>query len=257
MPCERGACRAMDAPSADYSRRIGMGDRYVKLTNQVAEIVVRELPSKLIVFLAYSATALPPPTTRLHPNILPVITTSNPALPTTNAFEAWDRWMRTGARHMGLYLHHMCVQRYWIGEQLRTAPVRSDADAPRVVEDARRIFALSRNIRDHVMSVLEKPPVDAYRLFRDLLPAPAHYERLKSGDPPPESPVAIDAGIRAVTEFLREQLGPDRAAAWWQGVRQAERVPYLFGAFDAARMHARMLLGGRLLHREVPVIGGG
>jgi hypothetical protein len=97
--CTCAGCRAMDAPGADYSRRTGMSDRYVKFTNQVAEKVAREFPSKMIVFLAYSATRQPPTTVQLHPNILPVLTVSS-------TFDAWDQWMPSGARRMGLYLHH-------------------------------------------------------------------------------------------------------------------------------------------------------
>lgn len=92
-------CREMDAPGTDYARRTGMTDRYVTFTNQVAKLVAEELPTKLIVFLAYGAAREPPVGVSLHPNILPVLTVDS-------AFEAWDRWMETGARHMGLYLHH-------------------------------------------------------------------------------------------------------------------------------------------------------
>ena len=399
--CECARCRAMDAPGADYSRRIGMSDRYVRLTNHVAQIVGREFPSKFLVFLAYSATALPPKAAPLHRNILPVITTINPGLPTTNAFEAWDQWMKTGARHMGLYLHHngnamfilpkmdvrqsarriryavasgrarvfyqeridpwpvvgavtyvtaellwdprqdvdallneyyaglfgpaakamsefyaeieagyerwlkeegaphrfgrdvtsfqharqpeqfrvlspsgaarasaalaraartkgldarmaerlqvvkaafrlqeLCVQRYWTGHRLNTAPVRSEDDARRAVEDARRIVALSHNIGDHVTHVLERPPVDAYRLFRRLLPRPACYAGLRSGEIPQASRIAIDAGIRDATDFLCGRLGPDGAVAWWRVVRQKERTPFLIAAFGAAMVRA-------------------
>lgn len=97
--CTCPYCRAMDAPGADYARRTGMSDRYVTFTNRVAKLVAEEFPKKIIVFLAYSATREPPVAVNLHPNILPVLTVDS-------AFAAWDRWMKTGARHMGLYLHH-------------------------------------------------------------------------------------------------------------------------------------------------------
>jgi len=98
--CTCEACRAMDAPNADYSQRIGMSDRYVKLTNQVCERLRREFPSKLIVYLAYATARTPPTTVVPDPKLLPVLTVPG------NAFEAWDQWMRTGVRHMGLYVHH-------------------------------------------------------------------------------------------------------------------------------------------------------
>lgn len=98
--CACAACRAMDAPGTDYSRQTGMSDRYVKLSNRVCEIVGREFPSKWIVYLAYAAGRSAPVTVKPHPMLLPVLTSQG------NMFAQWDQWMKTGARHMGLYLHH-------------------------------------------------------------------------------------------------------------------------------------------------------
>ena len=98
--CMCEGCRAMDAPGTDYSRRTGMSDRYVKLTNQVCETVWREYPSKIIVYLAYSAARPAPKTVELHPAIMPMLTTPG------NFFAACDEWMRAGAQRMGLYAHH-------------------------------------------------------------------------------------------------------------------------------------------------------
>jgi len=98
--CMCEGCRAMDAPGTDYSQRVGMSDRYVKLTNQVCKTVWREFPSKIIVYLAYSAARPAPKTVQLHPAIMPVLTTPG------NFFAAWDEWMRAGAQRMGIYAHH-------------------------------------------------------------------------------------------------------------------------------------------------------
>ena len=98
--CTCPACRAMDAPGADYSRRTGTAERYVKLSNQVCEIVGREFPTKWIVYLAYASAQPPPTTVKPHPRLLPVLTSGG------NMFEQWDQWMKTGARQMGLYVHH-------------------------------------------------------------------------------------------------------------------------------------------------------
>lgn len=98
--CTCPACRALDAPGADYSQRLGMSDRYVKLSNQVCQAVRQEFPSKLLVYLAYGAARSVPSTASPDPMLLPVLTTPD------NAFAAWDAWMKTGVRHMGLYVHH-------------------------------------------------------------------------------------------------------------------------------------------------------
>jgi len=396
--CMCAACRAMDDPDADYSLRIGLCDRYTKLTNQVCDIVGREFPDKAIVFLAYSAACKPPRTVKLHPVVMPVLTVPG------STFTAWDAWMKTGARRMGVYLHHdddmffilpkldvrqtvrriryavgsgrarlfymemfphwpfdgavpyvtaellwdprqkveplleafcadlfgpaaepmrtfygtieadyerwvraegephwfgpdlgsmrysrspeqfrvltpdaaasaaaaltqaaaaaqsdaraterirvvslmfrlqeLGVQHYWTAKGLREGAVRSEADARRTVAEARRLVALGRAMHDYVCNVLEQPPADAYRLFKrpPRMRQNSLYERIRSGKPDPETGVAVTAGANAVTEFLRQSLGPEQAAAWWRSVRQAEQEPLLVAAFENAELRAR------------------
>ena len=98
--CTCANCQAMDAPRTDYSRMIGMGDRYVKFTNRICERVAREHPAKWLVYLAYAAGQHAPSTVKPHRQLLPVLTMPG------NMFTAWDAWMKTGVEHMGLYLHH-------------------------------------------------------------------------------------------------------------------------------------------------------
>ncbi|HRU06065.1 MAG TPA: DUF4838 domain-containing protein, partial [Candidatus Brocadiia bacterium] len=98
--CDCPACRAMDAPGADYSSKTGMSDRYVKLTNIVCDTVTREFPDKVIVYLAYAAAQSAPKTVKPHFALLPVLTSPG------NFFAAWDEWRNTGAEVMGIYAHH-------------------------------------------------------------------------------------------------------------------------------------------------------
>ncbi len=98
--CTCAACRAMDPPGADLINRIGLCDRYIKLDNAVAEMVAARFPDRILAFLAYGSMREPPTTVSLHPMLMPVLCVGG------NAFEMWDRWMTTGARHMGIYLYH-------------------------------------------------------------------------------------------------------------------------------------------------------
>ncbi len=98
--CTCEACRAMDPPGADIANRIGLCDRYVKFDNRVAEIVADHFPDRILAFLAYGSMREPPTTVGLHPMLMPVLCSGR------NAFEMWDRWMATGAEHMGIYLYH-------------------------------------------------------------------------------------------------------------------------------------------------------
>ena len=98
--CTCEACRAMDAPGADPLNRIGLCDRYVKLSNAIAEKVAEQFPSRLLGFIAYGSMREPPTTVQLHPMLLPVLCVGG------NAFEMWDKWQATGAKHMGIYLYH-------------------------------------------------------------------------------------------------------------------------------------------------------
>jgi len=96
--CEK--CRAMDTPGADLENRKGLCDRYVKFDNRVCDLLRREFPGKLVAFIAYGSMREPPTTVRLHPMLLPVLCVGG------NTFEMWDKWMATGARHMGVYFYH-------------------------------------------------------------------------------------------------------------------------------------------------------
>ncbi|MGD9497418.1 MAG: DUF4838 domain-containing protein [Armatimonadota bacterium] len=98
--CTCEACRAMDPPGADPINRIGLCDRYVKLDNAVAELVAERFPDRILAFLAYGSMREPPTTVSLHPMLMPVLCVGG------NAFEMWDKWMATGAQHMGIYLYH-------------------------------------------------------------------------------------------------------------------------------------------------------
>ncbi|MBM4085301.1 MAG: DUF4838 domain-containing protein, partial [Planctomycetes bacterium] len=393
--CMCEGCRAMDAPNADYSRQIGMSDRYVKLTIQVCERVRREFPSKLVVYLAYAAGRLPPKTVAPDPMLLPVLTTPG------NAFEAWDQWMKTGVRHLGLYVHHddlffilpkfdlrqaakriryvvasgrmrvfymemhtswpfndivpyviaellwdprqdvdamlneyytsfygpagepmrafhraleggyerwlqeegephwfgkdissirhgrsweqfrvltpeeaarasaaltqaaaaaktdakaaerihivrlmfglqeLAVRRYWTAHRLKDGPANTEADARRIVDDARGVLALGREMSDYIQNTLEKPPVNALALFRQSPRKLDMYAEMKSGQPPPEVLAAIGTGVDAAVECLRKNLGPEKAAAWWRNAQQAEKEQSLQATFEAAEMRSK------------------
>jgi hypothetical protein len=96
--CEK--CRAMDAPGADVIRRIGLCDRYVKFDNQVAELVSKEFPDRILAFIAYGSMSSPPKTVKLHPMLMPSLCIFG------NAFRAWDEWQKMATGHMGVYFYH-------------------------------------------------------------------------------------------------------------------------------------------------------
>ncbi len=98
--CTCAGCRALDEPADPATGRTGESARYVRLSNQIAERVAAEFPDKWLVYLAYGAARQAPRTLRPHQRLLPVLTTMG------NSFQAWDEWSATGARHMGLYVHH-------------------------------------------------------------------------------------------------------------------------------------------------------
>ena len=98
--CECEQCRAMDAPHADMANRIGLCDRYIKFNNKVCEYVSQKYPHKIIAFIAYGSTRLPPTTVKLHPMLMPVVTILH------QYFTQWDSWLKQGASHMGVYLYH-------------------------------------------------------------------------------------------------------------------------------------------------------
>ena len=98
--CECDQCRAMDAPHADMANRVGLCDRYIKFNNKVCELVARKYPHKIVAFIAYGSTRLPPTTVKPHPMLMPVVTIGR------NFFDQWDGWLQQGTGQMGFYLYH-------------------------------------------------------------------------------------------------------------------------------------------------------
>lgn len=391
--CTCANCRALDAPGTDYSRGIGMSNRYVLLSNQVCEMVSREFPDKWIVYLAYAAASRAPVRIKPHPMLLPVLTTPN-------TFERWDEWVKAGADHLGHYVHHndtfailpkmdvrqnarrvlyavgsgkartyymeahtqwpfgdvvpyvtsellwdprldvdelldryftefygdasgpmrgyygvlqqgyerwlaeagtphwfgrdvssshqnrtleqfrvlspqeadragaalqaaarqavndpavseriqiiaaaftlqeLALEQAWAAFRLRDDEPRTEQDARRAIEDARLVYEHSRRARRHIENVLEQPPFDHFKLFRSSTRPLDRYEQLKSGTPGPEIRSAVSTGFYRAEEFLLDELGSERAGAWWRACRRAEDAPALTAALEAAERRA-------------------
>lgn len=99
--CMCADCQALDAPPEGTRRSRGMSDRYMRLTNKVCERLAEAgYADKWLVYLAYAAAREAPRTVKPHPMVLPVLTVPG------NTFQAWDDWLATGVRHLGLYVHH-------------------------------------------------------------------------------------------------------------------------------------------------------
>ncbi len=99
--CMCEGCRALDAPPTAAFPQPRLGDRYVKLTNRVAEqLAAAGLSNRWLVYLAYASARPAPRTVRPHPQVLPVLTSPG------NTFRMVDEWLETGVRHLGLYVHH-------------------------------------------------------------------------------------------------------------------------------------------------------
>lgn len=387
--CTCDKCRALDDPQTDYSRGIGMSDRYVYFTNRICEIVGREFPDKFIVYLAYASASAAPQAVKPHSRLLPVTTTAS-------TFDRWDEWVASSAEHLGVYSHHLgtfallpkmdvhqqakrlryvigsgkartyymeChtqwpysdivpyitaeltwdprtdvdalldeyfakfyrsaerpmrdyygvltegyerwlaehgrphwfgpdissyynnklldqfkvlspeeaaramqaldravkaaegdsivsqrvgivraafglqkigIERGWAAFRLRDTEPQSEAEAQARVNDVRLVYERSRDARNYIENVLEKPPFDEWLLFRNMSKKLAMYAELKSGEPGSEIRSIVSLGLSSVERFLRNKLGGTKAAAWWQRQAEHETVPALKDAFGFA-----------------------
>jgi hypothetical protein len=135
-------------------------------------------------------------------------------------------------------LQDLAVQWAWAAFRLLESDVGSLADAERVVEDARQIYRLGAEMSEYITGTLEKPPLAAYRLFRWGSQPPLLYQALKSGQPPAEVLGAINLGLNAAADRLREALGAKPAAAWWRARCEQEKDPALLAALQAAAQRA-------------------
>jgi hypothetical protein len=138
-------------------------------------------------------------------------------------------------------LQHLAVREYWTADRLRTAQVKSEADASRVVEDARALMALRREAADYVANVLGVAPANGYNLFG---PVGGRHVNVTYGDMASREPLSaylggMTAGMDAASGFLRRQVGPEQAGAWWRRAADAEKEPVLVKAMRSAELHAR------------------
>ncbi len=138
-------------------------------------------------------------------------------------------------------LVELAVEQWAVTQRLNSEPIRSEADASRAVQDARRGLQLSRQMKEYVADTLKQPPAVQYRPF--LRGPNVHhkndmYDRLASGVPNPEVGAAIAAGTEAAADFLREQLGSERAAQWFFEKRSVEREPEMIPVLEYCEMRS-------------------
>ncbi len=393
--CEK--CRAMDPPDTSYSTRVGLCDRYIKFNNKVCNLVDKEFPDKIITFLVYGSTSLPPTTVKLHPMLMPVLTILD-----DNAFEKWDSWLKPGAHRMGIYCYHTdqtyfimpkidvhqsakriryivasgtarlfynganpfwpldamvpyveseliwdprqdvdaileeyytkffgpaaasmkgfyqalesgyerwieqdglphwngkdmgslsgcrswaqfkvlnpsevdraasCLKQavseakadpliseridivrrlfefasfgarqYWATMRMGEAKITSEADAKKVLADAREAIASARAQAAYKFEVMEKPPANIYAPYHYAEHNNPFYDDIKEGGVHPQITLAVNEGFDTLNKVLIEKSGSDRGANWWCKQRETERDFILVGAMTTAEAKVR------------------
>ena len=140
-------------------------------------------------------------------------------------------------------LQEMAVRWAWAAFRLRDADVHSLEAAQKVVADARLVHEISRQMRGYIAGSLEQPPLSGFAFYQGYRRPTAWYEQMKSGEPGPEIRAAVGSGIQSAGGFLRTNLGPAKAAAWWRRAADSVGEPELAAACQTA---ARRAAGGSL-----------
>lgn len=131
------------------------------------------------------------------------------------------------------------ARQYWAMMRLGEARVTSDADAEKVLADAREVLANSRAQVAYKFGVMEKEPANIYAMFcKKELINPA-YDEVKEGVVNPQITVAVAEGFDAINEFLIQKYGYKRGADWWRKRREAEKNSVLVGAMATAEAKAK------------------
>ncbi len=133
-------------------------------------------------------------------------------------------------------LQEMGVRWAWAAFRLREANVSSLEAARQVIADARLVHEVNRQMGDHIAGTLEQPPLKRFGLYRGYSRPTPYYDEMKSGEPGPELLAAVSAGIQSACGFLRTNLGPAKAAAWWRQAADSEKQPKLVAAFQTAAL---------------------
>ncbi|MEW6354881.1 MAG: DUF4838 domain-containing protein [Planctomycetota bacterium] len=128
------------------------------------------------------------------------------------------------------------ARQYGAVTRLQNAKIESEADAEKVVADAREAIALGRTHADYKRDVMEKPPASIYAPF--LRPTNIFHDAVQEGIIHPQVVQAVgDAFDRAAT-FLQKSLGPTAAAAWWKKQRENVTDPALSGVLKVSETKA-------------------
>ncbi len=135
-------------------------------------------------------------------------------------------------------LQKMAIERAWAAYRLRDTKPETETEAHDRIADARLIYQRHTDARKHIESVLEKPPLDQWKLYRISTRPLDIYNELKSGEPGPEMLSIISLGLFSTEEYLRRKLGGNAAAAWWRSEAEKETVPALKTAYNIAAERA-------------------
>lgn len=274
--CECAECRALDAPDADYAREIGLSDRYLHFTNRIAAKVRDAFPDRYLFFLAYATAHAPPRIVQPADNVLVCIATRH-------VFNDWDGWMAAGARHMGLYLHHLnswqIMPRMDIRQQARRLRYAVASGRARLIYTETRPQWPFNGILGYILGELTwDPRLDVEDLIADYyqgLYGPASdamrewhaiveggYERWLNavGEPHPfAKDIRSPTGTGSMAEF--DVLLPDEAAAGAAALdaaaatpglddRQRHRIDLVQAMFGLQRMGAEHHAAKRRLRHE-------
>jgi hypothetical protein len=166
--CRCEACRAMDAPGADVTRRTGLSDRYVKFNNRVAELVAKEYPNRMLAMESYGSVNDPPQTVYLHPMLF----VNNAIGQTENTYRVWDSW-KPHTPLMGVRLYRLesrfIIPKMDIHQSARRLRylVGSGAHALHCYLHWSPIFPLTGNIGYLYSELLWDPRLDEEQILND------------------------------------------------------------------------------------------
>ena len=122
--------------------------------------------------------------------------------------------------------------------RLRSGKVVSEADAAKMVADARQAVSLGRAQAEYKRDVIEQPPANMYFTTFKSRSRNVFYDSIQVGAIHPQILVAVSEGLSRASAALCTQLGSERAVAWWKPYRDAEKDPLLASALALAAAQA-------------------
>jgi len=137
-------------------------------------------------------------------------------------------------------LEKLGVETYWMMDRAAGGVVESEEEARQRLAATRNVFALVAEMRNYITNMLGSAPKECGVLFGGVhTKKNTLYEQLRSGEANLEVMAAANRGIDAVADYLRKNLNPEDAIAWWGKEAHPDEGTYYSSVLQMGKLRTK------------------